>query len=223
MSRMRFVACLLVVVSAIVVCASCGAMMGATVAAMWEREETVKPKIKLRKIRVAVVPFSSSYYKYIGPFECQEGVLLAEAVENRLREKLKSKKVTFVVTQPARKYFRSTRPGEEDYKELAELLDCDVIIHGEILKVENKFELARFECTAKVWAYDARDNTMPVKEEVWARYPEVGTLTMWDMDDLDTVTRNLMAAAGNASARLFHKYKARRELGTEKLMRPELR
>ena len=222
MSRVRLVACLLVVVSAILACASCGQMLTGAIATMWQREETIKPKIDLRKTRVAIIPFSNRYYKYIGPFECQEGVLLAEAMENRLRDKLKGK-VTFVVTQPARKYFGSVRPGEEDYKELAELLDCDVVIHGEILKVENKFELARFECAAKVWAYDARDNTMPVKEEVWARYPEVGTLSPWDMDDLDAVTRQLMSATGNASARLFHKYKARRELGTEKLMRPELR
>jgi len=193
--------------------------MTAIVASMYKREMTVEAKMDLRNQRVAVLPFSSSSYKKIASFECKEGVVLAEAVERRLREKVKE--VQIVSVHPAREYYQSAVQGREDYRELAGILDCDVIIHGEILRIENRMGLDKIETLMEVWAYDARDDTRPVNEEIQARYPEIGTYSVEEMDDQERLVKNVMKGCGRAAALLFFKHKTKKPLGTRELVLPE--
>ena len=214
-------ACALLLAGVVTTSASCGWMMTGMVALLHQPEMTVKPKIELRALRVAVLPFSSSSYKQIPPFQCKEGMILAQEVEKRLQEKVKEIKI--VPVQPARSYCESVPSGEVDYGQIAAILDCDVVIYGDILRVENQMGLDQIETQIQVWAHDARDNTRPVNEEIQAKYPEIGTYRREEMDDQERLVRNVMRACGRAVATLFYKHKRKRPVGTRELIRPELK
>ena len=207
----------------VAVLGGCGSAMSALIAVGHDPDKTVQAKLDLSKCRVAVLPFASGRCKRLRPFESTEGTMIAEALESRLRVKLRKKKVKFVVTQPARKYFRETDPEDVDFKEVAELLGCDIIIYGDLLKTEGQVEHGIVVSEMTVSAYDARDNTIPVKEEVSARFPEARTASPMDMQDAESMRKGITRASGNAAALLFHKHEVRRELGTEKQQHPELR
>jgi len=198
-------------------------MMSGVIALGHDPDKTVQPKLNLKKCRVAVLPFSSGRRKKLRPFESTEGIMIRDALEDRLRDKLRRKKVKFVVTQPAKKYFRKTEPDAVDLKEVAQLLECDVIIYGKLLDTEGQVEHGIITSEMTVSAYDARDNTIPVKEEVTARFPETRTLTPWDMQDSEKMRKGITKASGHAAALLFHKHEVKRGLGLETRQRPELK
>ena len=222
MRRLPMLVCALLCVG-VVLSTGCGVMMSGVIALGHDPDKTVQAKLDLKKRRVAVLPFSSGKRRKLRPFESTEGTMIADAMVSRLRDKLKRKKVKFVLTQPARKYFRETRPEDVDFKEVAELLQCDVVIYGALLKTEGLVERGVVASEMTVSAYDARDNTVAVKEEVTARFPETGVISPMAMQDSEAMRKGITRASGSAAALLFHKHEVTRGLGMETRQRPELK
>lgn len=212
-----------VLCAGVLIAGGCGTALSVLVAAGHDPDKTIQAKVNLSKRRVAVLPFSSGKRRKLRPFESTEGTMIAKAVERRLREKLRRKKVKFVATQPARKYFLETKTEEVDYKEVAELLGCEIIIYGALVKTAGEIEHGVITSEMTVYVYDARDNTMPLEEEVKARYPETRTVSPWDMQDSEAMRKGITKASGNAVALLFYKHEIKRELGGRQQMHPETR
>ena len=182
-----------------------------------EGVQTVKAEYKPKNRKILIIPFSDAAFPY---FESKEGRIVSNEVgDYLLRSKICVAKYDRLFTSSVQSLYaekKTTDPRSiEAFKALAEVLDCDMVLLGQI-EVYNVLSgkstnVSHGDMVVSAQLYDLKENDTLVwqKQSMEVQFPERWENEFLPQADLPTpsLISHLLNRAGEKIGQCFHDHK----------------